>query len=303
MDASDRLPWLFERQQGIGASDAPNLVGLGYRDALDVYRSKVEPPSEFVPDDGVLARGIALEGIVADRYSRLMDVALVAPPTSIMRSGTTPIMFASPDRLRADNGRPVEIKTVAGFGEDWGPMGSTRIPDGYHLQVQQQMGCLGADSCDLAALDVIGWELRVYRIALDKDLFLDLAQIESEFWHDHVLRRIPPTIEWEAKHDPRKLGLIADRGTRTRLDDEHAGLFAKLADLGQLRDEVEEEYKATREALATLMGRAERADCGPWTVKKVIVGEKEVPAQPAKPPSVKPGYTYLGKPSLRKDKK
>jgi putative phage-type endonuclease len=307
MDAGQRLDWLRERQRGIGASDAPNLVGLGYRDALAVYRAKTAPVghADIEPEDGPLARGIALEPVVAQRYARFMDCELVAPAAPIVRNPGAPYQLASPDRFRADNGRMVELKTTLFFDDAWGPSGTDRIPDGYMVQVQQQMGVLGRDHCDLAALDVTAWELRVYRIAFDVDVFEWLTALEAEFWREHVEKRVPPSIEWEAKYDPKKVGLLADRGTRVDLSHVPGAveLFARVKELGEIRDEAEEAYKAARDELAALMGRAERADAGPWTVKKVIVGEKLVPAKPATEATTKPGYTYLGKPTLRKDKK
>ena len=303
MDARERLEWLLQRQTGIGASDAPNLVGCGFGDALKVYRDKTTPPPvEYEPQTGPLARGIALEPYVADRYAALMDVPLLKPARAIYWNPKQPLQLASPDRVRQDNGRPVQLKTVAGFGDEWGPSGSDQVPDGYTIQVCQETGCLGADACDLAALDILSWELRVYRVAFDRDLFEWLASVEERFWFDHVLIRRPPTAEWEAQFDAKKLGLIADRGARIDLSAEPGAeeLFEKLKDLGELKDDVESAYKDAREQLQALMGRAERADCGPWTVKKVIVGPSEVAAKPA---HTKPGYTYLGKPSKRKDKK
>ena len=301
MDASERAAWLVYRQNGIGASDAPNLVGLGFADALKVYRDKVLPPDLRPPACGPLARGIALEPLVAARYAELMGVQLLAPHKAIYLNANCPVQFASPDRLRADNGRPVQLKTVGGFNEDWGPSGSEYVPDGYRVQVCQEAGCLGADSIDLAALDVLAWEFRVYRIAFDRELFDWLTGVELEFWNTHVVPRIPPTIEWEARYDPKKVGLIADRGVRVDLSATPgaAELFAQVLELKELKTEVEAAYDDARDRLAQMMGRAERADCGPWTVKKVIVGEVEVPAKPA---HTKQGYTYLGKPTRRKGK-
>jgi predicted phage-related endonuclease len=302
MTADERLAWLRARQDGIGASDAPNLVGVGFRDAHAVYLDKTTPPAEFVPEDGVLARGIALEGVVAERYARYMDAPLFAPTSPIVTNPRAPWQFASPDRLRADDGRPVQLKTVAGFGDEWGPNGSDEVPDNYRVQVCQETGCLGADSCDLAALDVIAWELRVYRLGFDEKLFDWLTEVEHEFWTRHVVPRVPPSLDWEARFDPRKVGLIADRGTRVDLSAEPGALalFEQVKEIKAIKDEAEEAYTAARAELALLMGRAERADCGPWTVKKVIVGEKEEPARPAR---IKRGYSYLGEVKPRKETK
>lgn len=299
MTPADRLAWLLERQKGVGASDAPNLVGVGWGDAERVYRSKIEAPSADVPEDGPLARGIALEPVVADRYAALMDAVLAPPVTPIVRHPQRPWQTASPDRIR-DDGRPVELKTVREFDGDWGPSGTDRVPDGYRVQVQQTMGVLGVESCDLAALDVCDWELRVYRFAFDPDLFDWLTDVEERFWREHVAKRVPPGPEWEAQFRPEALRRIVAPGTRVDLGVECVPFLQQLATVGEIMDEAKAEYERLRDEVRNRMGRAERAEAGLWSVKVVCVSTQAVPAKPA---HEKKSYTYLGRPKIKKGKK
>jgi len=66
-------------QSGIGASDAANLIGVGYRSAADVYRDKTEPVDARLPSAGPLRRGIELESIVTAMYEEQMGTRLVTP--------------------------------------------------------------------------------------------------------------------------------------------------------------------------------------------------------------------------------
>jgi putative phage-type endonuclease len=219
---ADRLAWLLARQRGVGSSDAPNLCGVGYQDAASVYRSKVTAPNATLPVSGVLARGVALEPLVAQRYAEEMDAELV--PCAQVAHPERPWQLANPDRRRLDSGRHVELKTVTGFSDEWGPALTDRIPDGYAVQVQHQMGVLGAESIDLAALDVIAWELRVYRIPFDPSFYGWLTQVEERFWREHVPRRGPrPEREGQAGRTRAGRGRVDRAAEGTRPDPGRGG--------------------------------------------------------------------------------
>lgn len=267
----NRLAWLVERQTGIGASDAPNLVGVGYQNAAAVYRSKVTPPDGRLPRSGPLARGIALESAVADRYADELGVAIL-PARPLVRHPDRLWQFASPDRVRAD-GRHVELKTAAGFSDEWGESGGDRIPDGYAVQVQHQMGVLGEPVIDLGALCVITWEFRFYRVAFDPGFFDWLTAIEARFLAEHVAPRIPPAAEWEQQF---RGGVLPQKGTRTDLGDVGAELVARRKELSAISAEADAECKRLGARLESLMGDAESATAGPWILKRVTVAGAEV---------------------------
>jgi putative phage-type endonuclease len=298
MNAVERLAWRKERKSGLGASDAPKLVGLGWgkKNAGHVYRDKTTDHIEPDSKTGPLARGTVLEPIVAQMYEELMGAELVLPPNAIARHPERSWQFASPDRFRADDGRPVQLKTALHFGDEWGSSGTDDLPDGYRVQVQQEMGVLGAPFCDLAALDITEWELRVYRVAFDADFFAWLTEIEERFWREHVLARVPPTIEWEAQFSTAARARIAKTGTRVELDPSVEALLTKREELRAIEKEAKADFDALGEQIMLLMGSAEIAHVGDLTVKKITVKPHTVPAQE------RAGHVYLGKPTKRKDK-
>lgn len=268
MTPTEREQWLAARRTGIGSSDAPNLVGVGFRDALAVYRDKVEPRQDREPE-GRVRRGVLLEALVAAEYERAMGVELAPAPAA--RHPRHDFLLASPDRVRPD-GRRVELKTVCHFGDAWGESGTDRIPDGYLVQVTHQMGVLRADVIDLAALDVDSWELRVYRIARDDRLWQYLRSAATEFWHSHVLDRRPPGPEWDATFGVAKTeALLPVPGKAVELGPDAAELLRVREGVKAVRDEAEAEYKRLTAAAAALMGDAERATCPGWRLKRVAV--------------------------------
>jgi len=263
----DRATWLKARQQGVGSSDSPNLVGVGFRTAADVYREKLSPVDATPPTTGVLARGIALEQIVADRYAREMDEELF-PADPLYVHPDRPWQLATPDRVRRD-ARFVELKTCVGFGDEWGPAGSDRVPDGYRVQVTHQMGVVGAESIDLAALDVIGWEIRIFRIAFDQQLFDWLTDVEAEFWHKHVMPRLPPSPEWESRFTPQAEARLIRPGTRVDLGEWGAGVAAAIQSFREIEREAKERASEFLKQLNAAVADAQEAVAGDWAIRWV----------------------------------
>lgn len=265
-----RQEWLAERYRipGVGASDAANLLGVGFGTALGVYRDKVSPPPPDAPATGRLRRGLDLEPVIARRYAEVMGVDVLPPVEAVARHPDREWQFCSPDLMRAD-GRSVQMKSCAGFGDDWGAGGTDHIPDGYTVQVQAEMGVMGLDWCDLAALDVIEWELRVYRVRFNAAFFGWLTEIEQRFMADHLLPRVPPGDDWQDQFARPALAMI--RPVAVDLGDAGAALAERRARVAEVRKDAEAEYDRLTAELRGLMGDAERATAGVYTVKRSMV--------------------------------
>lgn len=269
----NRIDWLKERQGGIGASDAPNLVGVGYGNAATVYRSKVEPVND-APPKGYLRRGLDLEPIVAAMYTEVMGVPLSMRELTD-RHPERPWQFCHVDRMRPDD-LPVQLKTTAGFGDDWGPSGTDQVPDGYRIQCLHEMGVIGASACDLIALDVILWEPRVYRLLFDPAAFDWLTRVEAEFW-EHVERRRPLPADWDERIAPVAAKLIVS-GKYVELGADVETLITKRKQLGAIRDEADDEYKRIGQQIEASMGDAEVAMCCGWKLKRIQIAAGIVPS-------------------------
>lgn len=269
MTPTERKQWLEDRRGGIGSSDAPNLLGVGWRTAADVYRSKVEPPDERLPVAGILRRGIDLEPIIAQRYTEAVHGVELAKPLPVIVHPDRAWQLASLDRVR-DDGRPVELKSTVGFGDEWGPSGTDQIPDGYTIQTQHQMGVIGADSCDVAALDVIAWELRVYRIPFNREFFEFLTAIEAQFWEQHILTRTPPAAEWAEQFTEETRGRMV-KGKKIELPAAAVDLITNRVELKAIRDEADAAYKQLGQELDALLGDAEEGTADTWKVKRIHI--------------------------------
>lgn len=273
MNPSEREEFLRERQTGIGASDAPNLVGIGFRSAVDVYRDKTEP-IVVRPMAGHLRRGLELEPLVAAMYSEIMGVELTQPP-AVSRHALRPWQMAHVDRLRPD-GIPVQLKTTAGFGEEWGPNSTDQVPPAYRLQCLHEMGVVGAECEDLIALDVIAWEPRVYRIVFDVAVFNALTNLEADFWRC-VQERRPLDAKWLEHAAPVAEQLLLDSEYEV-LGPEVETLIKKRLSVGSIRSQAEQHYERLGMEIQRAMKGAALAKCGPWKLKRVRVAAGIVPS-------------------------
>lgn len=271
---ADRAQWLEARQRSIGSSDAPEILGIGWsgRDGPGrVYRSKIDPVDPRLPSAGPLRRGIDLEPIAARLYQEVMGVELSVVP--IRFHPAQPWRSASNDRIRPDDGRHVEIKTILSFGDEWGEQGSADVPPEVDAQVQHQMDVAGTDSIDVFALEVMSWQHRVFRVERRPDFLAHLVDVEREFWERHVIPRVPPGDEWHAYVKP--LPKLVE-GSVATLKDDWAALLDLRDRIGREIKDAEARVKDLTAQVRAAMGVNERAIAGRWMVKRVRVSGAQV---------------------------
>lgn len=284
----NRLDWLRARQNGIGASDMPNLVGVGFGNAMSVYRSKVEAVEDR-DATGVLALGLYLEPYILGEYQRAMDVELRPLGYSIVQHPSWSWLFATPDFRRAD-GYYVQAKTTGGFGDDWGPNGSDEIPIKYRVQVMQEMFCTQTEWIDVAALCRITGEFRVYRVMFSLREFHSLKEHASEFWLHHVEKRIPPGVEWEQRFANSRLPFTRDKFVE--LPEELAPLLDQRAALSAIEKEASGEVDRLNAEIMRALGDGHKATCGGWKISRIRTDDEIKPAELV-PERIVKGKDYL----------
>jgi len=199
---------LEERKNGIGASEAAPIAGLSpFQGPLDVYLLKTGQMT--IEDNEHMERGRMLESALRDWYAaKRPDYQVRAAPT--VKHPDHDFIFATPDGIVADDGFDVatlELKSPQGTFDHWGEEGTDQIPEYYVPQVTQQMACKGLPRAEVGAL--VRGIFRIYVVEFHADLWMDLSELEHEFWHNHVLKRVPPSyegsqmaIEWLRKRHP-----------------------------------------------------------------------------------------------------
>lgn len=253
MTNEERQAWLAERKTGIGASDAAAIVGVSpWQQPLDVWLSK-QPDQPESKQSFRMMLGTLLEPALAELYSKETGRALVK--CQLARHAERPWQLATLD-YRAD-GRNVQLKTTDSFNADqWGEPGSDEIPENYLVQVQHEMLVSGLPVTDVAVL--IGLrEFRIYTVEFDIVTADAITDMEHDFWHNHVLKGIPPEVNWE---DPRTPELIkrlnVPKAGSVDLDWDDCEQVKLYELLGEQMAELKTKRELTQAHLIARMGEA-----------------------------------------------
>lgn len=181
--------WLEYRRQGIGGSDVAAICGLSkYRSPLNVYLDKLGeiPPLE---DNPKMKAGRMLEQVIADWFAEETGNK-VWRQNAVFQSRDHSFMLANIDRWLPGQNAGLEIKNTSEYcKDDWA---GTQAPTEYVLQCNHYMAVTGADRWYIAVL-IGGWDFQWRIIERDEELIKNLTTIESDFWHNNVLAKEPPS--------------------------------------------------------------------------------------------------------------
>lgn len=262
---------LIRRQSGIGASEIPDLMGLGFNDAMTIYLRKTLEVIDDNKPKGDLLAGLMCEPIIAKMYwDRFPERQLFG--CDFTRHPQRDWQFCTPDFFHSVQGQKtgyVQAKAPRYYGDDWGDDGSSEIPDNYIVQVHQEMGVLGIEEIEVAALCRTAWELRVFRIPFSPELFRLITEVGAEAW-SKIQQRIPLDDGWEQRWRPEAKKLIIRPGT-VILGPDVAKLIERRRVYGEIKDEAEAEYRSLTAEIGKHLGEDEIGIAGVWKVKRILV--------------------------------
>jgi putative phage-type endonuclease len=185
---------MAERARGLGASDMATVAGVNpYASAFELYLEKIgelipEEPDEAARDR--MERGHRLEDVALEWDRDRRGLAFERVNRTIWHP-RLPFMFAHPDARRKPwklTRQLIEVKTT---NQKW-----REVPRRVEVQVQAQMACTGATSCEVLVLGFDG-PPAVFLIERDDELIAALEAAAAAFW-DRVQRRDPPPIDGSA---------------------------------------------------------------------------------------------------------
>jgi putative phage-type endonuclease len=190
--------WLRARQEGIGGSDVPAILGISkWKTPLDVYYEKVVEPSLEEPEPSSvegrkLRMGTAMEEIIRKEFETLTGYK-VQRSNKIFKHDGHPCLLANLDGIilpsNGDDGRGVfEAKnSTQAYARHW----EDDIPLDYLFQVQHYLNVTGL-KWGYAAPMLDGWNLKPVRIERDEKLIKMMTDRLLGFWYDNVMLKIPP---------------------------------------------------------------------------------------------------------------
>ncbi len=182
--------WLDVRRTGLGGSDIAAICGMSrYKSPIEVFLDKLGeiPPIE---DNPKMKAGRILEPVVADWFAEETGMK-VMKQNAIFQHKQHPHMLANIDRWLPGQNAGLEVKNTAEYCRgDWE---GTQAPTEYVLQCNHYMAVTGAERWYIAVL-IGGWDFQWRVVERDEALIQSLIKIEHDFWHDHVLAKIPPAF-------------------------------------------------------------------------------------------------------------
>jgi putative phage-type endonuclease len=252
-----RADWLKRRQQGLGASDIPSVVGCGWNTPADLYREKTAAELVERPPTERMTLGTVLEPHIVKRYGDVTGWLPEKAPALCIHPDR-PWQLATPDGLLDGFRQLLECKAIFGPpGPEWGEPMTDQVPDRVLAQAQQQMGVCGAELVDVAAL-FVGFEFRIYRVQFDRDLYTLLTDAGAEFW-EHVERRRVITEDWTSTYagviEPKLLRVRV--GQEAQLDADALKLAEEFKELRRVEKEAGEEADQIKKQLRALVGDRE----------------------------------------------
>lgn len=207
---TDRTQWLYERAQGVTATEVRDLWlrarGYGGRAAESLIAEKLALLLAATPEDREAA---AASTFVGNRYTvwgktrepviaaQLLESHGMRPEARVFRSIANPRHLASPDGVRVDVHGRVEVAEIKTSGVDIAPGTDAYGKKGYEIQQQWVMGVVGADRSLYAWEQHDGdWQWRggefqepepldlfvpTAWVSFDDDLFAELVAIADAF--------------------------------------------------------------------------------------------------------------------------
>ena len=196
--------WLDLRRGGIGGSEAAAVAGVSpYASPLVVYMDKRGMYQREVGQHVKEAAewGHIMEPVIRNEFKKRINEERAAEGKKPLWVQQRHAIFAHDefDFMRTNLDGQIfghelgtgilEIKTASEYlKDDWA---GDDVPNNYYIQVQHNIKVMEADFAYLARL-VGGNKYKHYFIPRDEETINSLVDIEQNFWHNHVLTKIPP---------------------------------------------------------------------------------------------------------------
>jgi putative phage-type endonuclease len=177
--------WLEWRRKGIGASDAPVIMGISpWRDIVELWEEKLgkrEPQT----DNWAMARGRELEPNARELYEQRTGLKM-AP--AFLESKTRDFMRCSFDGINQGQRGGIEIKCPGKESHELALSG--KVPEHYLPQIYHQLS-VG----ELAWVDYVSYDghdsLAVVRVPRNEEKINELIAKEEKFWECVVTEVCP----------------------------------------------------------------------------------------------------------------
>jgi putative phage-type endonuclease len=197
MTDNDHIQWLKDRQKGIGGSDAGAILGVNpYSTPLDVYESKVSTIRGDDPITWQMLMGNVLEPVAAELYS--LETGRVIRRQPQRAHPDYDFILGNVDRQILAVG---DVEST-GIAEIKCPQIQTiayikahGLPSYMVAQLHHYLAVYNYSWGSFILFNQNAKGLIHFDMEADQEFIALLIKKEVEFWNNHVVPRIPPTLE------------------------------------------------------------------------------------------------------------
>jgi putative phage-type endonuclease len=247
--------WLDWRRKGLGGSDVAAICGMSrYKSPMEVYLDKLGeiPPLE---DNPKMKAGRILEPIIADWFAEDTGYK-VQRQNWMFQHKDHPFMLANIDRWLPGLNAGLECKNTAEYcRSDWE---GTQAPTEYILQCNHYMAVTGAERWFIAVL-IGGWDFQWKVIERDDSLIQNLITVESDFWNDNVLAKIPPAFSHQDTDYLKETYKDSIADSSLDLPEEAYPIMETYYDAKKAKQAAEMAEETAKNQIKGIMGHKERA--------------------------------------------
>ena len=194
---------LQARANGLGGSDMGAVMGLDpWKTQYQLYLEKINAELAPVQKSPDTLRGQLLEEPIAQLYVAAKreggEEIKLRRRNQTFKHRAYPFLIGHIDRDVVGQRIGVEIKQISWrMAKEWGPEGSDQVPEHYLVQVNHYLLVCDYDQWELAAF-IGGGDLRIYRFERDPEWDRLIIEAGDHFWHNHVVPRRPPAIDFDS---------------------------------------------------------------------------------------------------------
>lgn len=186
----DRVEWLAWRRAGIGASDAPIVMGVSpWSTPYELWCDKTSTETPVDSSSWATDRGNELEPMARADYELMHGLDM---PVVLAVHADYPFLRASLDGYNAEHKIILEIKCPG--AADHTNASDGKVPDKYFPQLQHQLLVTGADRVHYYSFD--GRKAHLVEVLPDHSYIEGLLIKELAFWK-HVTDKAPPPFTRE----------------------------------------------------------------------------------------------------------
>jgi putative phage-type endonuclease len=166
--------WLEVRRDKVGSSDAPCIMGVGFKTPYQLWLEKLSPTKRSPTQ--AMQRGIDLEDKARECFEKMTGL-FVLP--QVVFHPDYEWMMASLDGMTIEQDAIVEIKCPG--KEDHATAIQGKVPDKYYPQLQHQIEVCGLDMSYYFSFD--GEKGVIVKVFRDDKYIKKMITLELEFWN------------------------------------------------------------------------------------------------------------------------